>query len=298
MPLKIARVATVAREVWREWQHDNAMLLAAAVAFYATFSLAPLLLILLKIAAMILGTDTARTKLLAFVGEIVSPRAAAATARIIEAASRGDTGTTILSVVVLLVSASAVFRYLKLALNIVLDVPTKPDRGFYRIVRKRLVATVIAVAAIALLVGALVAAASIEWLSENAPSVLQSARLWGALRFLLTLVILTAGFAAILKFVPDITLRWRHVAIGSTLAALAFSGGQLLIASYLARSNLASTYGAAGSIVLLLVYIYFTIAVLFAAAELTEVLARNDAEFRKERQQAQSEERHAPRKAA
>lgn len=296
MTPRVARIASVSRKVWREWQHDNAMLLAGAVAFYATFSLAPLLLILLKITATIFGTESARAKLVALVGDVISSKAAVATGRIIEAASGDDTGTTLLSVLLLVVSASAVFRYLKLALNMVLDVPTKEERGFYRIVRKRLVATVIAIAAIVLLVAALAATAAIEWLSENAPGALQSAPLWGVLRLILTFVLLATGFAAILKFVPDMELRWRHVAIGSLLAAVAFSGGQLLIASYLARSNLASAYGAAGSVVLLLVYVYFTVLVLFAAAELTEVLARDDAEFRRERQQAQAEEHHTPRK--
>lgn len=290
-------MVAVGREFWREWQHDNAMLLAAAVAFYATFSLAPLLLILLKIGAVLLGREAARAKLLEFVSDVVSAKAAAATDRVIEAASGDGTGTTVVSVVILIVSASAVFRYLKLALNVVLDVPTKEERGLYRIVRKRLVATVIAIAAILLLVGALGATAAIEWLAENAPGALQWAPFWSALRLLLTFVVLATGFAAILKFVPDMDLRWRHVAIGSALAAVVFSGGQLLIASYLARSSLTTAYGAAGSFILLLVYIYFTVAVLFAAAELTEVLARNDAEFRHERQLAQDEEDHVPRKS-
>lgn len=293
---KARRAVDIAREVWREWQHDNAMLLAAAVAFYATFSLAPLLVLLLNGTAMLLGEDAARAKLLDFVANTVSVRAAGATERVIAAASDADAGATLVSVIVLLVSASAVFRYLKLALNIVLDVPTKEERGLYRIVRKRFVATIIAVVAIVLLVGALAATAVLEWAGENAPERLQWAPLWNALRFILTLVIQAIGFAAILKFVPDMKLRWRHVAIGSALAALAFAGGQLLIASYLARSSLASAYGAAGSIVLLLVYIYFTVAILFAAAELTEVLAREDAEFRRERDQVQQEEHHVPRK--
>jgi membrane protein len=297
MTPRITRAASVARQLWHEWQRDNAMMLAAAVAFYATFSLAPLLLILLKISAILLGRETARARLLEFVGDVVSPKAAVATDRIIEAASGDSTGTTVVSVLVLVVSASAVFRYLKLALNVVLDVPTKEERGFYRILRKRLVATVIAIAAIVLLVGALGATAAIAWLAENAPGRLQWEPLWSALRLLLTFIVLAAGFAAILKFVPDMDLRWRHVAIGSALAAVTFSGGQLLIASYLARSSLTTAYGAAGSFVLLLVYIYFTVAVLFAAAELTEVLARDDAEFRREREHAQEEEHHVPRKA-
>ena len=293
---RLKRTAAIAKEVWHEWRHDNAMMLAAAVAFYATFSLAPLLVLLLNVAALLLGEDDARSRLLELVTASVSQKAARATDRILDAATEAESGTTILSVILLVAAASAIFRYLRLALNLVLDVPTREDSGFFRIIRKRLFSALIAVVAILLLVAALAATAMLEWAGANAPGMLQWAPLWSALRLLLTLAVLAIGFGAILRYVPDVELKWGHVMLGASLASLTFAGGQFLIATYLARSSLASAYGAAGSIVLLLVYICFTVALLLAAAELTEVLARDDSEFRSKRRQLRAEEGQAPRK--
>ena len=294
---RLRSAAALTRATWREWQRDNAMMLAAAIAFYATFSIAPLLLLLLNAGALLFGEEAARTRLIEMVSDAAGARAAGAVDRIIMAASRTDTGATVVSVILLLLSASAVFRHLKTALNIVLDVPTKKERGVVRYLKNRAFAAVIVVAGIALHVSALGAMTGVAWVRENLPEVLgDAAGLWRAAELGVSYGLLAIVFGAILKFVPDVELKWRHVAIGAGVGALVFVAGQQLISAYLARARVTAAYGAAGSVVLLLLYVYFTAAVILASAELTERFARDDAEFRDERHQAQAEEGYTPHK--
>lgn len=293
---RLRRIGTVLRAGYDEWNRDNAMMLAAAVAFYASFSLAPLLVLLLNAGALLFGEEAARRRLLQFVTDAVGADAARAVERLIVAASQTDAGTTAVSVVLLVLSSSAMFRHLKVALNIVLDVPTKDEGGVLRFLKKRLFAAVVAIAGIVVVLSALGATAALAWLRANAPEMIGGAMVWRGAELLVSFGVVTLVFGAILKFVPDIELKWRYVAICAPLAALLFVTGQFLISIYLARARLTAAYGAAGSVVLLLVYVYFTVAVLLAAAELTEIFARNDAGFRHDRQRLQEGERYHARK--
>ncbi|MGZ5444754.1 MAG: YihY/virulence factor BrkB family protein [Thermoanaerobaculia bacterium] len=221
MQRRLRSAAALTRAIWREWQRDNGMMLAAAIAFYATFLIAPLLLLLLNAGALRFGEETARARLLALVADGAGARAAAAVDRIIIA----------------------------------------------------------------------------PWIRENLPEVLGDAGgLWRAAELVVSYSLPAIVFAAVLKFVPDVELKWRHVAIGAGVGALVFVGGQQLISAYLARARVTAAYGAAGSVVLLLLYVYFTAAVILLSAELTERFARDDAEFRSERLQAQAEQGYSPHK--
>lgn len=297
MQRRLRSAAALTRATWREWQRDNGMMLAAAIAFYATFSIAPLLLLLLNAGALLFGEETARARLLALVADAAGARAAAAVDRILLAASRTDAGATVASVILLLLSASAVFRHLKTALNIVLDVPTKKERGVVRYLKSRAFAAVVVIIGIVLHLSALGAMTGVAWIRENLPEVLGDAEgLWRAAELVVSYSLPAIVFAAVLKFVPDVELKWRHVAIGAGVGALVFVGGQQLISAYLARARVTAAYGAAGSVVLLLLYVYFTAAVILLSAELTERFARDDAEFRSERLQAQAEQGYSPHK--
>lgn len=299
MPIraKIREAGDLLQCAYQAWQRDNAMMLAAAVAFYATFSLAPLLLLLIHGGALLFGEEAALRRLLELVSGAAGGKAARAVERLIEAAAEGDAGVTVFNSVVLVVGASAVFRQLKVALNIVLDIPTEEERGVMKFLKKRAFAVVVAIAVIALVLTGLGVTAASEWMRAYAPdSFFGAGTLWRIIDRLVFFAALTVIFAAILKFVPDIDLAWRHVRASAALAALLFVCGQLLLGLYLAHGSLTSAYGAAGSIVLLLVYVYFTVAVILAAAELSEVIARRDPEFRYQRRRVQDEQDYEPRK--
>ena len=294
---KLRRAWQLLRAAYGEWQHDNAMMLSAAVAFYATFSLAPLLLLLLTTSRWFFGEGAARQRLVELIAETAGVRASRAVDRVIEAASSGDESITIWSSILLVVAASAVFRQLKLALNLVLDVPNREDGGVLIFLRRRAFAVLIVIAGILLLLVALFATATVEWIRANAPAALgEYGAIWRVAEILLKFAVVYVAFGATLKFVPDVRMRWRVVAMSSAVAAVLFIIGQTVLGLYVARSGFASAYGAAASVILLLLYVYFTVAILLAAAELTEVSARDDAEFRRERRQRQDEERYQPRK--
>lgn len=291
------RIKRVLKDAWDEWKHDNAMMLAAAVAFYATFSLAPLLLLLLRAGAAIFGRAAARAQMLELVRDTAGANAARAVARVLAAASENDGGATAMSILLLLIASSAVFRHLKQALNLVLDVPTQADRGVVRFLKNRAFAALMALTGIVLVVGALGATAVLAWMRARAPqAIMRAVAVWRVAELLVSFAVLMLVFASILKFVPDIRMKWRHVAAGASLAALAFTAGQSLISVYVSRTSFSSSYGAAGSVVLLLLYVYFAAAVILAAAELTEVLARADRDFRSDRRRLQDRQQYQPRK--
>lgn len=296
---RLRRIGSVLKATWQEWKGDHAMMLAAAVAFYATFSLAPLLLLLLHAGAIVFGRDGARAQLIEFVRDTAGGSAARAVGRLVAAASETEAGATAVSAVLLIATASAVFRHLKMALNLVFDVPTRKEHGVLRFLRARAFAALMAVIGILLLVSALGVTAALAWLRQNAPQIIgDAAVLWRGAELLVSFTVVAVVFAAILKFVPDFALRWRHAAMGAAIGALVFSAGQLLLSVYVARVRFTAAYGAAGSVVLLLVYVYFTVAVILAAAELTEVLARRDDEFRDARRRVQDDQHYQPRKSA
>lgn len=292
------RAGAILKATWDELRRDNAMMLAAAVAFYATFSLAPLLLLLLHAGAVFFGRHAAREQLLAFVRDTAGPNAARAAGRILVAAADADGGVTVVSVILLLIASSAVFRHLKAALNLVLDVPTKKDGGFLRYVKNRAFAAVMAMTGIVVVISALGATAVLAWLREHAPDALvRAAVIWRGAELLISFGVIAVVFAAVLRFVPDIRLKWRHTGAGAALAALVFTLGQFLITVYVSRTRFTAAYGAAGSVVLLLLYVYFTVAVILAAAELAEILARRDRDFRNDRRKLQDGEHYEARKS-
>ena len=294
----LRRAMAILKETWDELRRDNALMLAAAVAFYATFSLAPLLLLLLHAGALFFGRDAAREQLLSFLRDTAGPNAARAAGRVLAAASDADGGVTAVSVILLLLTSSAVFRHLKAALNLVLDVPTKADGGFLRYLKTRAFAAVMAVTGIVVVVSALGATAVLAWLRANAPDALGGlAVVWRGAELLVSFGVIAAVFVAVLKFVPDIRMKWRYAGAGAALAALVFTGGQSLITAYVSRTRFTAAYGAAGSVVLLLLYVYFTVAVILAAAELTAILARRDREFRDDRRRLQDGQHYHPRKS-
>jgi membrane protein len=298
MPHRLQAVLALLRSAYEEWKRDNALMLAAAVSFYATFSLAPLLVLLLNAGAFVFGEHAARSRLLEFVDDAVGAKAARAVERLILAASKTDAGATAVSVVLLVLASSAVFRQLKIALNIVLDVPTKRDRGMLRFLKTRGFAALVAVIGIVLILSALGVTTALAWWRSNAPQAIEeAATVWRGVELGVSFTILIIVFGAILRFVPDIKVKWAHAGIGAALAALVFVGGQLLLSAYVAHARLTAAYGAAGSVVLLLVYVYFTVAVVLAAAELTEIFARGDLDFRDKRRRLQDVQNHKPRKA-
>jgi membrane protein len=281
-----------------EWSKDNAALLAAGVTFYATFSLAPLLALILFVTSFFIGEGAARAQLVESVGGFTTPRTAEAIGRLAAALEEdASSGITMLTAVLLLFGASALFRHLRAALDLILDVPPSEARGWVQFLISRAVAVVMVVAVILVLLATIVLTSMLAVARQFVPELaVGDVLLWRTVDIAISTAVVFLVFAATLKYVPDVTLKWKHVALGSGVAAILFSAARLGLSIYLSRADMASSYGAAASLAVVLIAVYAAVLVLFIGAEVTQLVARRDAEFRLARERKQLEDGHPPRK--
>jgi len=265
------------QETFREWSQDNASRLAAALAYYTIFSIAPLLIIVIAIAGAVFGQDAARGAIEQELRGLVGPAAAQVIQTAIQNASKPRQGTiaSIISIVILLFGATGVFTELQNAINTIWDVQPKPGRAVKNIIRQRFLsfAMVLGIGFLLLvsLVISAVLAALVNYFKNIVPGV---DFLWHVVNFILGFGVTTVLFGLIFKVLPDVKITWSDVLTGAALTALLFSIGRFLLGEYLGNSSLGSTYGAAGSIVVLLVWVYYTAQILFFGAEFTQVYAK------------------------
>jgi membrane protein len=264
----------VLKEAGTAWWDDKAPRMGAALAYYSVFSLAPLLLIAIGIAGLVFGEQAAQGEILGQIKDTVGVTAAGAIEDVLKSAA-GQTGTlaTVVGLAVLLFGASGVFVELQDALNTIWKVVPKPGLGVWDTVRSRLLSFAVVLGTGFLLLVSLVLSAGLEALSgalrpltEHLPG---EAWLWRLLNFGLAFVVITVLFAMIYKILPDAEIGWRDVWTGAALAALLFAVGKYAIGLYLGRGGVASAFGAAGSLVVVLVWVYYSAQILLFGAEFT-----------------------------
>jgi membrane protein len=264
----------VSKTAVREWLDDNALRLSAALSYYTTFSLAPLLLIVIALAGLVLGNDSARAAILAQITLLIGPTGAAATDQILQSASQPKRGliAAITGGVMLLLGATGVVGQLQDALNTIWEVEPKPGGGIKAMLRRRVMsfAMILGIAfllLVSLVVSAAISALGAYWAESTEIIVM-------GLHLVVSTAIITVLFAAMFKFLPDVKLKWRDVWIGAFVTAVLFTVGKTLTGLYLAKSTVASSYGAAGSIVIILIWVYYSSASFLLGAEFTQVYAR------------------------
>ena len=265
------------KDTFKEFVADKAMRLSAALAYYSVFSLAPLLIIAISIAGSIYGEDAARGAIEYQLKDAIGGDAARVVQEMVKAAYLDDKGTlmTVVGVVILLATASVVFAQLKDAMNTIWGIGVKPGRGVKGFVRTRLLAlSMVLVIGFLLLVSlgiTTATAAATNWMSNSLPI---PSFIFQTLSFLVSLGVVTVLFALIFKILPDADIRWREVWIGALITAILFTIGKLLLSLYLGREGAASAYGAAGALILLLSWVYYSANILLLGAEFTQVYAR------------------------
>ena len=269
-------IAKVLYEATQEWLQDNGSRMGAALAFYSILSLAPLLVIALAVAGMFFDEGLAREHLLKQMSELVGSEGASAIKVMLESGTKsGGRWATLFGFVMLFVGASGVFGELQAAMDAIWDVKPK-SLGVWGWLRARFVSFTMVIGTGFLLLISLVVSTMIAGLHESlagtTPAWFEPA--WHAGSSLLTFLIVTLLFAAIFKVLPDAKVAWQDVWIGSLITAALFSVGKLAISLYLGKSGLASGYGAAGSLVVLIVWVYYSSQILFFGAEITHVIAR------------------------
>lgn len=265
------------KSAFSDWSEDKALRLSAALAYYSTFSIAPLLVITIGIAGLVLGQDAVNGQLQEQMKHYVGGKAAEALQTMVESASKPAHGivATVIGFVTLMLGASGVFGELKDALNTIWEVKAKAHQGVSGMIRARFLNFGMVLVIGFLLLVSLVMSTAITGLNHMLENVLPiPAVVWGVLAALISLALVTTLFALIFKVLPDVKIEWRDVWMGAAITAVLFEVGKTGLSWYLGRESTANAYGAAGSVVLLLLWVYYTSCILFFGAEFTQVYAQ------------------------
>jgi membrane protein len=251
-----------------QWIEDQPFQLAAALSYYTIFSLAPLLIIVIAIAGFGFGEQAAEQQIVGKIQGTIGQQSAEAVQGMIQnASSQPKTGiiATIVGFVVLLFGAGGVVGQLQNSLNTIWGVAPKPGQGLERFIS---FAMILGIGF--LLLVSLVVSAAVTGLAQLIGDFLVLAY---ALDLLISFLFITALFAMIYKFLPDVQIQWGDVWIGAALTSLLFTIGKFLIGLYLGHSSVTSTYGAAGSLITILLWVYYSSLIFFLGAEFTQVYA-------------------------
>jgi len=271
------RVFKLLQESAEAWMEDNALRLSAALAYYSIFSIAPLLIIALSIAGLVLGADAVRGQLGPHLENYIGAQAAEAVQSIVQGVSKpsqGWVGATV-GFITLMLGASGVFAQLKDALNTIWEVKASGGGGVWGFLRARLLGFGMVLVIGFLLLTSLVLTTVLTALSGYIERAIGLPPFVGVLLgSLVSLGVVTALFAFIFKVLPDAQIEWRNVWIGAGVTALLFELGKFALGFYLSRPSTVSGFGAASSIVLLLLWVYYASAILLFGAEFTRVYAR------------------------
>jgi membrane protein len=269
---------TITRETARDWSDDNATRLAASLAYYSVLSVAPMLVLAVSVAGLVYGEDAARGQLAKQLATVVGDEAGRALeslvshARSVDASSLGSA----LSAGVLLFGASGVFGELQASMNEIWKVEPRAGLGVRGFLRARFFSFSMVLGVAFLLLVSLVVSALLSALSAYFTQLLPGgAFLWEGLNFVFSLFVIAGLFALIFKVVPDVDVRFRDVRMGAFVTALLFSIGKYALGLYLGRESLASPYGAAGSLIVFVVWVYYAAQILLMGAEFTQVYARH-----------------------
>ncbi len=272
---------TLARQAIKAWNDDYAPSMGAALSYYTLFSLAPLLLIAIAVAGLVFGEDAARGQIVGALGGLIGPDGAAAVQDLLVNARTPATNivASLVSVLTLLVGATSVFGELQSALDRIWRAPAQTERrGVLALLRGRLLSFGLVMSIGFLLLVSLTFSAAVAALGT-----------WGAQLFpgwevvlqllnsLVAFAMTGVMFAAIYRVLPSVRIPWRDVWTGAWITALLFTAGKFAIGLYIGKAGVTSPFGAAGSLVVLLVWVYYSAQIFLLGAEFTWVYAQHDA---------------------
>ena len=272
----LGRFWALLRESIEDFIEDDAMSRGAAIAYYTIFSIAPLLVIATAIAGLFFGEEAVRGAISAQLRDLVGSTGADTIQAMVAGASNRLSGhiATVIGVVTLLVTASGVFGELQSALNLIWRAPPPSGDTVTRFMRAKLASLGLVAATGFLLLTSLLASAALSafatWFGGLVP---EMALVLGAANFVLSFALISALFAAIYKILPNRPLAWRDVAVGAVATAFMFTLGKSLIGWYIGSSSFGSTYGAAGSLMVVLLWVYYSAQVFLLGAEFTRAWA-------------------------
>lgn len=271
------------KQTGNEWIDDRAPTFAASLAYYTAFSLAPTLVIVVAIAGSIFGADAARGEIQAQLQGPMGEQGARAIGEMVEHASKWESGVlaTLIGLVVLVFGATGVFAELQTALNAIWDAKPPQINGVWAFFRTRFLSFAMVLGIGFLLLVSLVISAGVAAFGRWAGAYAGGwTTLWQVVNFGVAFGVITVLIAMIYKVLPDVKVHWRDVWLGAIVTAALFNLGKLAIGLYLGKTALISSYGAAGSLAALLVWVYYSAMILLFGAEFTQVYARAHGSWR------------------
>lgn len=258
------------KEAFTEWNKDKASVWSASLAYYTVFSIGPLLLVIISILGILVSTSDVEKTITGQLSDLVGARGASffeSVARQSQSKSSGIIGT-IIGVITLILGATGVFGQMKQMLNYIWGVKTKPRAGIWGLIRDRLLNFAMLGAILFIILASLLASTAITSLGTYVSDLLPlSPWILEIINFLLSLAILTLLFQFIFKILPDALIKWDHVLPGAILTAVLFTIGKTILGYYIGTSGAVSAYGAAGSLIILLLWVYYAGQILFFGAE-------------------------------
>jgi len=258
-----------------EFLNDNCIKLSASLSYYTIFALGPTLIIIISFAGIFLGRDAVEGKLYGEIKNLIGAAAAAQVQSIIANLQHNDQTVVaaVIGVVLLILGATGVFTEIQGSINYIWSIRAKPKKGWLKFLTNRLISFSLVVSCGFILLVSLTINALMELLNERLQVYFKSVTIivFYVLNLLLIFAVITALFAIIFKVLPDATLRWKDVTVGAAFTALLFMLGKFLISLYIGKSNVGLTYGAAGSIIVILVWVYYSSLILYFGAEFTKI---------------------------
>jgi membrane protein len=260
---------------------DKVPRLGAALSYYTIFAIPPLFMIVIFIASLVFNPEDVRSQMFSEVGGLIGKKSAEAIESAIAVQYHGNKGVvaSMIAIVTLIATATGLFIELQDALNTIWRVEAKPGNGLLGFIRIRLLSFAMVVGIGFLLLVSLVISAALAAFSKYVSGLMPGLGvLWVVANDLVAFGVITLLFAMIFKVLPDVRIPWRSVWVGAVVTSLLFTVGKFLLGWYLGRSSTVSAYGAAGSIVLVLLWVYYSSQILFFGAELTKAYAKRHAE--------------------
>jgi membrane protein len=271
------QIWALAKETFHEWSDDNVSRLAAALSYYALLSTAPLLLVLVALLGLVFGEEIAREHILQTMSSVVGPEGVAGIQTIARSAHTARAGTlgSILGLSIALFGASGLFVELQASMNAIWNVGPKPHPPVLAYLVDRIWSFAMVLGVAALLFGSLLSSALLTIIEEFFAQLLPGGGLvWQVIHAAVSFGIVSALFAVLFKMLPNVKLAWSDVWLGSSVTALLFVIGNLLLGIYLSKSGVTSSFGGAGSIVALTIWVYYSAQLVFLGAEFTQVYTR------------------------
>lgn len=260
-----------------EFVEDNGIKFSAALSYYTIFSIGPVLIIIISLAGVFFGREAVQGKIYEQINGLVGNSAAVQIQEIIQNIEKSQLSTSgaVFGVIVLLVGATGVFTEIQDSINFIWSIKAKPKKGLLRILVNRLISFSLIISIGFLLLVSLIINALVELLHVRLTTIFDDASVYifQGINYVILLLVITTLFTIIFKVLPDATIQLRDALLGAVFTAVLFLIGKFLIGFYLSYSNVDVMYGAAASVILILLWVYYTSIILYFGAEFTKVLA-------------------------